>query len=628
MKMRRNGLTLEQCRNLKGVHPDTNIVELKFAITLNICTTLDGNPKTCNWKEFLAKASELKSIYNVSTIDVNHFSRSNSPSETMLWRLGSYGMVAFELVHLLDQLRLESLLMDIKEYEPIVITKQPPSHKTINEGTALHLHVEGKGFPYPRYQWFKNVGGEWEKLRAETNNIFKIVIARQPDNGTYCCRLHNGNQRHTVLFTSRTSVSVTPPIEEEKDVILYDVSSFREGQENTESTDTSAKKFMPEGSRFEPKAKVALIIGNADYLADKPLFNVPQADVELMKSTFEGLGFRVFSYLDLTKAEMKSTIDWFIDVVKQIGKDVYIVFCFFGHGFEESRKCHLVPTDAVHGYTTNDCVCADDVLYKCQRHIDPALLVMVLDTCRIRNSNENPNRQIAKSQAFDSLNEPATNGNTVVLYSTSRGMSAYQNNQNGLLAKYFNQRIKQKTDVTSVMQNVLEDLGKEMKKYKENQTPQFTSTLNEPRSFADIIRPCIETTKVYDHIDGVFSPPPSREVFVPGANIKLSMECQADTLNMMTMYINTRIIKECDTILLDDIDIAVENFSSNFKIKSVSMVSGRGKFEIKNIQKLQDDMLLKIIVWNKKANDLIGDVDISLGKPLISKLVIRRDKLS
>lgn len=38
-------------------------------------------------------------------------------------------------------------------------------------------------------------------------------------------------------------------------------------------------------------------------------------------------------------------------------------------------------------------------------------------------------------------------------------------------------------------------------------------------------------------------------------------------------------------------------------------------------------MLLKIIVWNKKANDLIGDVDINLGKPLISKLVLRRDKL-
>lgn len=35
-------------------------------------------------------------------------------------------------------------------------------------------------------------------------------------------------------------------------------------------------------------------------------------------------------------------------------------------------------------------------------------------------------------------------------------MSAYQNNQNGLLATFFNQRIKQKTDVTSVMQNVLE----------------------------------------------------------------------------------------------------------------------------------------------------------------------------
>lgn len=619
-------MDLEQCRRLKDVHPDKNIIELKFAITSKVCRSLDGNPETCNWKEFLVKASEFRPVYNISTLDVNNFSRSNSPSEKMLWRLGCYGMVAFELVHLLDQLRLESLLMDIKEYEPIVIIKQPPSHKNINEGTALHLHIEGKGFPYPRYQWFKSISGKWEKLRAETNHIFKIVNARQPDAGTYCCRLHNGNQRHHVIFSSRTSVSVIPPMQEERDVILYDVRPFRDGEENTESTDTSAKKAMPESPRFEARTKVALLIGNADYLADKPLFDVPLADVRLMKSTFEDLGFRVFSYLDLTKTEMKSTIDWFIDVVKKMGKDVYVVFCFFGHGFEESRKCYLVPTDAAHGYTTSDCVCADDVLYKFQRHIDPALLVMVLDTCRIRNSNEKSIRQYAKSQAFDSLNEPATNGNTVVLYSTSRGMSAYQNNQNGFLAQFFNQRIKQKTDVTSVMQNVLEDMGKEMKKYKENQTPQFTSSLNEPRSFYDIIRPCSETIKAYDNINAVFSPPPSREVFVPGANIKLYIECQADTLNMMTIYINTRTLKECDTFALDDIDIVVETFSPNFKIHSISMVSGRGKFEIKNIQKLRDDMLLKINVRNKKANDLIGDVDINLMKPLISRLDLWRNK--
>ena len=65
MKMRRNGLTLEQCRHLKDVDPNTNIVKLRFSITSNICTTLDRNPETCNWKEFVAKASELKPNYNV-----------------------------------------------------------------------------------------------------------------------------------------------------------------------------------------------------------------------------------------------------------------------------------------------------------------------------------------------------------------------------------------------------------------------------------------------------------------------------------------------------------------------------------------------------------------------------------
>ncbi|CAC5364681.1 MALT1 [Mytilus coruscus] len=331
-------------------------------------------------------------------------------------------------------------------------------------------------------QW--NLSAKILKHYLQNPVLFKIY-EQQHDAGTYCCRLHNGNQRHQAIFSSRTSVSVIPPMQE-RDIILYDVRPFRDGQENRESTDTSAKKVMPESPRFEARTKVALLIGNADYLADKPLLDVLLADVRSMKSTFEDLGFRVFSYLDLTKTEMKSTIDWFIDVVKKVGKDV--------------------------------------------------------------NSNEKSIRQFAKSQAFDSLNEPATNGNTVVLYSTSRGMSAYQNNQNGLLAKFFNQRIKQKTDVTSVMQNVLEDMFRYV------------------------------------------APPSSREVFVPGANIKLYIECQADTLNMI-IYINTRTLKECDTIALDDIDIVVETFSPNFKIHSISMVSGRGKFEIKNIQKLRVGMI-------------------------------------
>lgn len=42
----------------------------------------------------------------------------------------------------------------------------------------------------------------------------------------------------------------------------------------------------------------------------------------------------------------------------------------------------------------------------------------------------------------------------------------------------------------------------------------------------------------------------------------------------MTIYINTRIIKECDTTLLDDIDIAVETFSS---VSTKCMHSTRSK---------------------------------------------------
>ena len=119
-------------------------------------------------------------------------------------------------------------------------------------------------------------------------------------------------------------------------------------------------------------------------MANTSLRDVPKADVHLMTATFKRLNFTVFSLVDLTKLEINNVVHRFIEYINMVGKDVYVVFCFFGHGFEDDRKSYLVPTDASHGYGTEDCVCADDILKLLQTSTDVPLIVMVLDTCRKR----------------------------------------------------------------------------------------------------------------------------------------------------------------------------------------------------------------------------------------------------
>lgn len=133
---------------------------------------------------------------------------------------------------------------------------------------------------------------------------------------------------------------------------------------------------------FSAIDKVALLIGNFDYRCESPL-SCPKADVHFMAEILRNLDFKVFSLFNLTKEEMQSIVEEF---VKLIGSKVYAVFYFCGHGFEEDGKCYLVPPNARHGYTIKDCTCAEDVLNQMQNHGEnsPALIVLILDICRIR----------------------------------------------------------------------------------------------------------------------------------------------------------------------------------------------------------------------------------------------------
>lgn len=84
------------------------------------------------------------------------------------------------------------------------------------------------------------------------------------------------------------------------------------------------------------------------------------------------------SLLNLTKPEIENAVLNFCELVD---KNVYAVFYFCGHGFEENGLSYLMPTDAPNGHTSQHCVCAQHVLDNIQRK-EPPFILMIMDICR------------------------------------------------------------------------------------------------------------------------------------------------------------------------------------------------------------------------------------------------------
>ncbi len=88
--------------------------------------------------------------------------------------------------------------------------------------------------------------------------------------------------------------------------------------------------------------RVALVIGNSDYLSVSPLDN-PINDASDLAIALEGLGFEVFLGTDLTYDEMLSLAESYGATAAD--SDVSLLF-YAGHGFQVGGRNYLVPVDA------------------------------------------------------------------------------------------------------------------------------------------------------------------------------------------------------------------------------------------------------------------------------------------
>ncbi|XP_071424335.1 mucosa-associated lymphoid tissue lymphoma translocation protein 1-like isoform X2 [Pithys albifrons albifrons] len=288
--------------------------------------------------------------------------------------------------------------------EPVIVLN--PTEQRVEVGKPLQLQCAAMGVPAPTYQWYRN-GNLLEQYKRKK---LWITHAKVSDSGTYLCCASNSHGEH---WTNAVDVHVGV---------------------------CGSEKCFATG-------KIALLVGNNCY-QHHPNLLAPVRDVFELSRLLEQLGFQVVSLLDLNKAEMATAVSQFLQL---LGKGVYAVFYYAGHGYEHLGRNYMVPIDAPQPYAPENCISVQRILQKMQQQ-QTALNVILLDTCR---KWYNPGRALSQVQPLEPW------GNTVYGYATSEDAEAYELQDgefsSGIFMKYLKKHILKEKKVTHMLEDVLEE---------------------------------------------------------------------------------------------------------------------------------------------------------------------------
>ncbi|XP_068814677.1 mucosa-associated lymphoid tissue lymphoma translocation protein 1-like isoform X2 [Struthio camelus] len=327
------------------------------------------------------------------------------------------------------------LLPQLWRGEPVIILN--PAEQKVEVGKPLQLRCAAMGVPAPNYQWYRN----GNVLEHQKRKKLWINHAKVSDSGTYLCCASNSHGEH---WTNAVDIHV--------------------------GTCRSEKFFATD--------KIALLVGNNHY-QHHPNLMAPVTDVFELSLLLKQLGFQVVSLLDLNKAEMMTAVSRFLQL---LGKGVYAIFYYAGHGYEHLGRNYMVPIDAPQPYAPENCISVQRILQKMQQR-QTALNLILLDTCRKWYNPECPLSQVQPLEPW---------GNTVYGYATSEDAEAYELQDgefsSGIFMKYLKKHILQEKKVTHMLEDVLEDIGRDPL-VTGKQVMEIKHTLKEARALTDPVCP-------------------------------------------------------------------------------------------------------------------------------------------
>ncbi|GAB1609172.1 mucosa-associated lymphoid tissue lymphoma translocation protein 1 homolog [Argonauta hians] len=187
-----------------------NIQTLSWKIMSSIQQSLNNEETPDNWQRFVEALSTLN--FPISTFQFKKILfEGNKPGKNVAQEMFNYlspkAFTVHHLLQLLDLLRMETHVNTLRNLaqiprEPVRIVRQPKEVKGLKEGDILCLDVAATGFPYPRYQWFKDD----DVINGATQSELLIGNISVEDEGNYSCRIHNS--RTSVILSRIIPISV------------------------------------------------------------------------------------------------------------------------------------------------------------------------------------------------------------------------------------------------------------------------------------------------------------------------------------------------------------------------------------------------------------------------------------
>ena len=133
------------------------------------------------------------------------------------------------------------------------------------------------------------------------------------------------------------------------------------------------------GSAARAERRVALVVGNSNYAAEKISLPNPKNDATDMAAALRKLGFEVLTAIDATKQEFESMV---ADFARMGTNADMALFFYAGHALQFEGQNYLMPVDGElkDSYSTWSMVRMDNVRKALDRV--SGLKVMILDACR------------------------------------------------------------------------------------------------------------------------------------------------------------------------------------------------------------------------------------------------------
>ncbi|XP_053491106.1 MALT paracaspase 2 [Ictalurus furcatus] len=392
----------------------------------------------------------------------------------------------------------------------LCITQQPKA-QVLSEGDTLHLECVAQSNPLPQFQWYHNQ----QPLLKAIKQFIKIPCVTTADRGIYSCRVYN---LYHEMWSDNVKVEIGP-------------GSSTEAYWETDDGQKTSLLPRQMGDLYATD-KVALLMGNMNYAHHREL-RAPMADVYELSNLLRQLDFKVVSLLDLNRHEMHRAVSEFLLL---LGRGVYGLLYYAGHGYENYGNSFMVPIDAPASYTSDHCLWVQDVLQRMQER-QTGLNVFLLDMCRKRNLND------------DIIQQPGplkVTANIVFGYATCVDAEAFEVNKddlsNGIFMSFLKKRLMEQEKVTVMLDRVAEDMGR-CELTRGRQALELRSNLSERRTLTDRIQapecPVMASTRNLQW--SIAHALPESRVLQFDCGVKVQLGFAAEFSNIMIIY--TRILE-------------------------------------------------------------------------------------